>query len=329
MSRQLVMLAAILLACFSTGATAATAEELRARLFDRVFHDPDEMNDLARQLAATWRGQAQQRPASPDIAPPAPPAIVHVAITGLQTLDVRHATEQLKLSLKTTDDQSGLRMACFDLMSPELAGSLHQYRSFCQETPIYQKTQDLVLVVRPRPFDLYVAAGLWQIYQVTVYDRGGLYHAYYKDGAAGSNLNDVAGDIGVKIVNGSQDIVAPTVTAARLLNTTVSLAARYPLLKLSVTVDDNLSGVPYLYVYAAPISGGPSRSFYVQPTQLGFGTAQRVDLNFATNQETSLGGWYITALYAYDQAGNYAYIADDATLDAIFSATGRGFNIVE
>jgi hypothetical protein len=329
MQRLLAASAALLFSLVPALASAATVEELRAKLLERVFFSPALMNDLAHQLAdAIQQESSRPESASANPAPPAAPVVTHVAIVGQQSINVHTATDQLRISISTTDDQSGLRTACFNLMSPQLADGRHQYRSFCADTPVVAKNQDLVFISPQRIFDLYAAPGLWKLYDVTVYDRGGLYHDYSAGGPTGNKLEDVAGDLGIQVANGTPDTTVPTFVSGRILSPALSLSARYPVLRLSLTTNDDKSGAAIMYVYAAPDNGGPSRSFYIRFPNLGFGSAQRADLNFATTAETSLGSWKITGVDLYDYAGNDVYISDPAQLDTLFT-TGRGFDVSE
>jgi hypothetical protein len=174
------------------------------------------------------------------------PVITKASIVGPTTIDVAGAPGQPKLAVTYTVGPSGLGGIEYTFASASTTQSFFGDAYFDDSDP-GSGTVDLL---NPSPgfntsdgsnggFNLYSAPGLWNLTELAIYDEANHCTDY-----AGAALNALMPHHRVTVVNsGAPETKGPTIATAKILTPTVSRSAAYPFIRLSLEVEDAVSGV--------------------------------------------------------------------------------------
>ncbi len=163
------------------------------------------------------------------------------------------------------------------------------------------------------PLGLYSAAGTWTLGFAYVVDYAGNY-TYYNS----TQLATLFSKLTFNVTSRYQDIVNPTISAGKVLTSTVSESAKNPVFKLSITAADHGSGLGSVFALVEPPGAGYGYEVYGD-TALPAATATIPGSLYMSGLPT--GTWTIYGYGACAVAGNCLYDYNSADVQALFGTT--------
>jgi hypothetical protein len=162
------------------------------------------------------------------------------------------------------------------------------------------------------PLNLYSQPGKWTLYAATIYDNAGNATNYDQAGLATLFRHTT-----FQVKNtGTVDDAGPKIRSGKLQKNPVSLSAKLPTLKATISASDHGSGLYLAYVFIQPPGQTYSlASIAALPLPLTHGNLPAYNL-FATSDPT--GTWGITGFAVCDFAQNCVGSMTDADVVALF-----------
>jgi hypothetical protein len=248
---------------------------------------------------AAWRASGHGRPAT------AAPTITGGAVTAA-TLTAGQGGQYPSISFTYTAP-AGLSSVDFVFVSP--SGQAYNFADYNEPGYVTGGTISFASIVQLSPWS---QPGKWTLTAVKVTDRAGastIYTTAQVDALFPAKTYTVAN-------TGLYDAIPPKITKGRLPSATVSLSAKYPVLKASITASDAGSGI--LIAYVVIQQPGQTQSFYENvpvPLPVAKG-AINADTVFATYQST--GTYSIVGYGVCDFAFNCTTSSSDADVIKLF-----------
>jgi hypothetical protein len=236
----------------------------------------------------------------------APPSVTGGAVTAA-TLTVGKPGQYPTISTSFATDTPGLGELYYVFASP--SGQSVYYAAY--GAPAYTR-KGTVTFRNVSPPSLWSQPGAWTLVSLSIIDGAGTETTY--DAAQIASLFK---NTSYTIVNsGLVDDKAPRILSGKIATPTVSLSARYPLLRAAIDSVDTGSGLWEGYILVSP--PGASYSEYedvplAMPLKRG---DVNVDTVFTTGDPT--GTWSITGFAVCDYAMNCTGSTNDADVMALF-----------
>jgi len=301
-----VLAFAALVACAALAkcppASAADLRDLRATANTRgalvTASSQSHTHDLDIALRAQWlaHGHSVQQLASL-----APPTVTGGSVTA-STITVGVAGEYPALSVAYTTDTPGLNYVAAEFVSP--SGETAYGGQYV--TAYYTQGGTLSFAITT-PLSLYAQPGKWTLSALKLGDNAGNTTTYNA-----TQLASLFKNLSFTVVNTGPSIKAPPkITAGSLLNTTVSLSARFPALQATITASDKGGpGIYEAYLLIQP-PGVPYNEYAVLPNPEPI-KAGKIKANSVFNAFSPTGTWKIIGYAVCD----YAYNCEGSTTDA-------------
>jgi hypothetical protein len=288
-----------LVALFAAAPALAGEAERHAQILERLA--PQDRQAYVQRLVAQQQARAGVSLGA-DVTGP-----VLTAFSSGATLNIGKSSLPFKITLKATDDLSGVRSFYFYAFGPS-----------GQQIYVYPSSgfpaTSVSLTGGASNSNRFLEPGAWKFTYGYGYDGAGNY-AYYDEA-----MLDALGNTSFTVVNASgHDVVKPQLTGGKILTHAVSLSALLPgttdgapYVKAKATATDAgntaLSGVQSISLYFCMI-GAPNTCFYPSGHTYALGLSSAT-LNVGTQVSAGRGnvaGTYeLRYAYIYDQAGNYS-----------------------
>jgi hypothetical protein len=262
------------------------------------------LRDTAIALRAQWlaRGHSVQQ-----LATLSAPVITGGSVTP-STITVGAAGEFPSLSVTYSTDTPGLSYVDVEFVSPN--GKTAYGGSYA--TYYYTQSGNLNFAI-VSPLSLYASPGQWSIAGATIVDNAGNMTSY-----DASQLKSLFSSLTFTVINsGPTDTAAPKIKSGQLLNDTVSLSAKFPALKATITASNKAGpGIWEAYVIISP-PGNPYSYYSVLPNALPVPAGKNKANNvFGAYSET--GTWSIVGYGVCDYAFNCSGSTQDSDVIALF-----------
>ena len=259
---------------------------------------------IAAALRSAWLAQGHT---VQQLATTAAPTITGGSVTA-STITVGQAGQYPALSIAYKTDTPGVNFLSVEFASPNgkttYSGGYGIY---------YHSDKGTVSFAIVNPVSLYASPGAWSLASATIYDNAGNSTTY-----TASQLAALFTGTSFTVVNNGPTAPAPpSIVSGKLLNTTVSVSTKFPVLAATITAKDGYGpGIYEAYVIISPPGGG--YSFYsvlpnAKPVRAGMIKANNV---FGPYSPT--GSWTIVGFgvcdYAFDCSGSTA----DSDVVALF-----------
>jgi hypothetical protein len=260
--------------------------------------------DVAIALRAQWlaRGHSVQQ-----LAGLAPPSITGGSVTA-STITVGTAGQYPSLSIAYGTDTPGLSYVSVTFVSP----SGETVYSGSYTTWYYTQTGTVSFAIAT-PLGLYSQPGKWSLASATVVDNAGNSTTY-----TASQLQALFTNLSFTVVNtGPSAKAPPKIKSGALLNDTVSLSAKFPVLAANITASDKDGpGIYQAYVLIQP--PGQTYSYYsFLPNALPMARG-KVHANNVFASYSPTGTYAIVGFGVCDYANNCSGSNSDAAVVALF-----------
>ncbi len=220
------------------------------------------------------------------------PAITGGAVTAA-TLTVGQAGQYPTIAFSYQTDTPGLNSVSFTFASPN--GKAYYGTTFGE--PAYTTTGSTSFASLAAP-GLWSQPGTWTLVSVTVLDNAGASTSY-----DARQLAKLFTGVSYTVVNnGAVDGTPPLLKSGTLVNSTVSLSDKYPLLKVKLGAADPGSGLQIGYVIVSP-PGNPYAFYEDVPLPLPVAKAD-IQAYTVFSQYSPTGTWNIVGFAVCDFANN-------------------------
>ncbi len=293
----------LLCTALAAGVTLAARPGNAAPAAPAAAHQPS-LRDTAIAQRAQWlgRGHSVQQ-----LATLSAPVITGGSVTA-STITVGAAGEFPSLSVAYATDTPGLNFIAVEFASPN--GQTSYGGGYA--TPYYTQS-GMVSFAIVTPLSLYASPGKWTLVSATVIDNAGDMTTYGAD-----QLRALFSSLSFTVINsGPADKAAPKIKAGQLLNDTVSLGAKFPVLKATITASNKGGpGIYQAYVIISP-PGNPYSYYSYLPNALPV-KAGRIKANNVFDAYSQTGTWSIVGYGVCDYAFNCSGSTADADIVALF-----------
>jgi hypothetical protein len=294
---------AALAACPSAGAAPTTSLAIPANNA-ALTQSRQQTRDVAIALRAQWlaRGHSVQQ-----LAALAPPTITGGSVTA-STITVGTAGQYPSLSVAYSADTPGLSYVSVTFLSP--SGETAYGGSY--STWYYTQTGTVSFAI-VTPLGLYAQPGNWSLASATLVDNAGNSTTY-----TASQLQALFTNLSFTVVNtGPSAKAPPKIKSGALLNDTVSLSAKFPVLAANITASDKDGpGIYQAYVLIQP--PGQTYSYYsFLPNALPMARG-KVHANNVFASYSPTGTYAIVGFGVCDYANNCSGSNSDAAVVALF-----------
>lgn len=207
--------------------------------------------------------------------------------------------EKIKFSIKAEDD-SGIEYMYVDYVS-KISG---EYVNFALK--YNKKTNEFETTIE---IDKYMASGLWQLDNISVYDNFNNVTQIYNN-----QVNDV-GDVNLSkgdftVIGGKEDIVGPKIDLASL-NVSQNKATIGETVNLSLKAEDE-NGVDYIYAnYVSKVSGEYENFMLKYNKKSG-----KFETNIEITKFVASGLWKLESIEAYDSLNNSTFMMSNELNDS-------------
>jgi hypothetical protein len=259
--------------------------------------------DLAVALRSAWLAQGHS---VQELATTSAPTITGGSVTA-STITVGNAGEYPALAVDYKTDRTGADYISVEFASPN--GKTFYGGGYGIAYHTVTGTVSFAIVA---PVNLYASPGTWSLAGATIYDNAGNSTTY-----TASQLAALFTATNFTVVNsGAAAPAPPAIVSGKLLNNTVSVSAKFPLLAATITAKDGYGpGIYEAYLIVSPPGG--AYSFYsvlpnARPVRSGVIKANNL---FGPYSQT--GTWSIVGYGVCDYAFNCSGSTADSDIVAL------------
>ena len=218
------------------------------------------------------------------------------------TVDPSTGRAKMHFSVSATDDQSGVRSARVDLISP--SGVMLSAQTIAKPAKL-----STTLTLETAMLNDHLEDGTWTIYSVLLEDQAGNVSQWGHRLTANGYRNEVT------VTNSDSDSTAATLDGFSILTPVIYPSAGDATATFALSASDNLSGIDKLHIrLRGPSSQTVSVWGYLQSTQPLDVTTQLTTTTF--NALTELGDWVVDQIEIFDAAGHHTSLST-AELEAL------------